>query len=170
MHVIGASRDGWAQVVSRDVPVRNAVERFEQGAVEHPHGVRVGEVDALFAVRVDDHELAQFGAHRDQLREVVTALMAIARVQARFDPRCGRLGFAGRLGFVACGFGSAWGCHVQFIPQKQSRASPEAPTGASGLARDQVRSVFTGWKSARAVLPTCSKPVRLRPIWRVPCR
>ena len=86
--------------------------------------VGVGEVDAFFAVRINDHELCQLRADRNQLREVVTALMAVARVQARLDPWLSRFGVAGSLGLVACGFGSAWGCHVQFIPQKQSRASP----------------------------------------------
>ena len=55
---------------------------------------------------------------------LLQAELAVARVQARLDPWCGWRLFAGSLGLVACGFGSAWGCHVQFIPQKQSRASP----------------------------------------------
>ena len=124
VHVVSATRHRRAQVVSRNVPVGDTVERLEQRAVEYTHGIRVGEVDALFAIRVDDDELGQLRAHRNQLREVIAALVAVARVQAGLDARLDRFGIAGSLGLVACGFGSARGSHVQFIPQKQSRARP----------------------------------------------
>ncbi|MNV71339.1 hypothetical protein D3C71_1643520 [compost metagenome] len=112
VHVIGAAWHRWAQVVGRNVPVSDAIERLEQRPVEHPHGFRAGEVDAFLAVRIDDHELLQFRRAFDQRRKVVATLMAIARVQAglflRGDGRGrglrGRL-FARRLGGAGGGHG-----------------------------------------------------------------
>ncbi|MNE31334.1 hypothetical protein D3C80_1248950 [compost metagenome] len=84
VQVIGTPRDWRAQIVGRDVPVIDPVQGLEQRPVEHLDRSRVGEVDAFLAVGVDDHVLAQFRAAFDQLREVVTALVAVARVQGGF--------------------------------------------------------------------------------------
>src|SRR5690606_5800121 len=81
VHVIGTSRDRRAQITWRNVPVANAVELTQQGAVEDPYGLGVGEVDALLAIRIEDDELCQFRTIFDQCRKVITALMAVARVQ-----------------------------------------------------------------------------------------
>ncbi len=34
----------------------DAIESFEQRAVEYPYRLRIGEVDAFLAVGVEDHE------------------------------------------------------------------------------------------------------------------
>ncbi|MNZ87701.1 hypothetical protein D3C78_1065690 [compost metagenome] len=111
VHVIRTTRNRGAEVVGRDIPMRDAVERLEQRPIEHPHRIRAGEIDALFAVGVDDHELRQFRRALDQRREIVTALVAVARMQAGL--------FAGRHGFgrgrglrlLARRFGGAGGVH-----------------------------------------------------------
>jgi len=106
VQVIGTPWNRRAKIVRRDIPVGNAIIGLEQGPVEHPHGSRVGEVDAFLAIRIDDHEFAQFRAAFDQLRKIVTALMAVAGVQGRF--------FAGLGGFAGC-FRCAWSCHEESI-------------------------------------------------------
>jgi hypothetical protein len=64
--------------------VSDAVQRLEQRAVEHPYRLGIGEIDALLAVRIENHEARQLGAALEQLREVVAALMAVARVEGGF--------------------------------------------------------------------------------------
>jgi hypothetical protein len=91
--------------VGTDIPVGNAVKLFEQGPVEHLDRRRVGEVDALLAIRVDDHKGRQLRAGLDQRGEVITALVTIARVQLALG--CIWLGRrrAWRSGFLAGAFG-----------------------------------------------------------------
>ncbi|MNJ72136.1 hypothetical protein D3C77_687570 [compost metagenome] len=62
----------------------DTVLSLEQGTVEHPDCLGIGKVDTGLAVWIGDHELAQFRATLDQLGEVVTALVAVARMQGRF--------------------------------------------------------------------------------------
>ncbi|MNT08438.1 hypothetical protein D3C72_1431810 [compost metagenome] len=82
--VVGAAGNGRAQVVGGDIPVLDAVLGLQQGTVEHPHGLGVGEVDAGFAVGVGDGEARQLRVGLDQAGEVVAALVAVARVQGGF--------------------------------------------------------------------------------------
>ncbi|MNC49049.1 hypothetical protein D3C75_981980 [compost metagenome] len=82
--VVGAAGNRRAQVVGGNVPVLDAVLGLQQGTVEHPHGLGVGEVDAGFAVGVGDGEARQLRVGLDQAGEVVAALVAVARVQGGF--------------------------------------------------------------------------------------
>ncbi|MOA05040.1 hypothetical protein D3C78_1246200 [compost metagenome] len=82
--IVGAAGYRRAQVIGGNVPVLDAVLGLEQGAVEHPHGFGVGEVDAGFAVGVGDGETGQVRVGLDQAGEVVAPLMAVARVQGGF--------------------------------------------------------------------------------------
>lgn len=113
MQVVRAPRNGRAQIIRRNVPVRDAIERLEQRSIEHPHRLWVGEVDAFLAVRVEDHERGQFRTGFDQLRKIVMPLMTIARVQGGFFAwRCW-LGRSLRLlarRFRGIGHGFDFGC------------------------------------------------------------
>ena len=111
VHVVGTPRHRRAQVVGRDVPMLDAIERLEQCPVEHPHRIRAGEVDALFAVGVDDHELRQFRRGFDQRREVVTARVAVARVQGGLFARRDGFGRGGGFRLLARWFGRSGGGH-----------------------------------------------------------
>ncbi len=111
VHVVGSPRHWRTEEVGRNVPVLDTVEGLEQRPVEHAHRSRVGEVDAFLAIGVEDHELAQFGAALDQLREVIAALVTVAWVQAGFLARLDALGRGGGLGLLARGFGFARGVH-----------------------------------------------------------
>ncbi len=86
-----------AQVIGRNVPMGDAIERFEQRAIEHPHRLRIGKVDAFLAIRIEYHEGCQLGAGFDQLRKVVMTLMTIARVQGGLFTRRSRFGWPLRL-------------------------------------------------------------------------
>ncbi len=83
----------------------DAVELLEQRPIEHLDRRRVGEVDALLAIGIDDHEGRQLRAGLDQCGEIVTTLMAVARVQLAF----GCIGLA-RSRARRCGFtaGAFW--------------------------------------------------------------
>jgi len=184
MHVIRSSRHRRAQVIGGNVPVSDAVKRFEQRPIEHAHRIGVGEVDAFLAVRVDDHELRQFRHALDQRREVVTTLMAVARVQGGLFTRLDVLGRGRGLRLLARRFRCAGGIHGRgrhrvwlkvagIVPQGTALLSGKVPgTKKGGLAGlpDSLRMAVTGWQSARVARPACPAPVRLRPAWRVPSR
>src|SRR5690606_28526193 len=81
VQVIRAPGNRRAQITGRDVPVGDAVELLEQGAVEHPHRIGVGEVDALLAVGVANDEGGEFRARGDQRGKVVASTVSVARMQ-----------------------------------------------------------------------------------------
>ncbi len=100
VQVVGATGNGRAQVTIGYIPLAYVVELLQQRAVEGFHRRRIGEVDALPAVRIEDDEALQFRAAGDQARKVVASQVAIARVQ-----RAGALALgvgmrAGRAGHV----------------------------------------------------------------------
>lgn len=112
VHIVGTPRHWRAEVILRDIPMLDAIERFKQCPVKHPHRVRAGEVDALFAIRVDDYEFRQFRRGLDQRREVVTACVAVARVQGSLFARRDGLGRGCGFRLLARWFGCAGGGHV----------------------------------------------------------
>jgi len=61
--------------------MRYAVKAFEQGAIQSFDGIRIGEIDALITVRIQENERCQFGRLFDESVKVVTALMAVTRVK-----------------------------------------------------------------------------------------
>src|SRR5690606_18171446 len=81
VQVVGAPGNRRAQVTRRNVPVSDAVELLEQGAVEYADGVRVGEVDALLAVGVAYDEGGEFRARGDKREKVVAPAVPVARMQ-----------------------------------------------------------------------------------------
>ena len=111
VHVIRTSRHWRTQIVGRNVPMGDAIERLEQRPIEHPHRIRAGEVDAFLAIRVGDHELLQFRRGFDQCREVVATLVAIARMQAGLLAWFSGFGCLGRFRLLARRFGGAGGSH-----------------------------------------------------------
>jgi len=61
--------------------MRYAVKALEQGTIQGFDGIRVSEIDALIAVRIQENESGQFGRFFDQSVKVVTALMAVTRME-----------------------------------------------------------------------------------------
>jgi hypothetical protein len=61
--------------------MRYAVKALEQGAIQSFDGIRISEVDTLITVRIQENESGQFGRFFDQSVKVVTALMAVVRVE-----------------------------------------------------------------------------------------
>ena len=61
--------------------MRDAIELLEQRAIEHLDRRRVGEVDALIAIGVDDYKGRQLRAGLDQCGKVITPLVLVTRVQ-----------------------------------------------------------------------------------------
>ncbi len=137
VQVVRTSRNRRAQVIRRNVPMGDAIERLEQRAVEHPYRLRIGEVDAFLAVRIEDHERCQFGAGFDQLRKVVLALMPIARVQGGLFTRRSRFGWPLRLlarWFAGIGHGFDVSREVELPGLFASKRS--VAFGVTGLARE----------------------------------
>ncbi len=93
VQIVGAAGDRRAQVISRNIPVFDAVKVLQQRTVEHFHRRRIGEIHRYIAPGVRFYERRQRRAAGDQRREVVARTMTVARMQAAFLLREGFLFF-----------------------------------------------------------------------------
>jgi hypothetical protein len=61
--------------------MRYAVKALEKSTIQGFDGIRISEIDALIAVRIQENESSQFGRFFDESIKVVTALMAVTRME-----------------------------------------------------------------------------------------
>ncbi len=61
--------------------MRYAVKALQKSTIQGFDGIRIGEVDALITVRVHKNESSQLGRVFDEGIKVVTALMAVTRME-----------------------------------------------------------------------------------------
>ena len=84
MHVIRPTRNGRAQVIRRDVPLRDAVVASQQGPIQRFDGFRIGEIDGkLSAVRGRRYERREARATFDELLEDLSGRLKTFRRAAR---------------------------------------------------------------------------------------
>ena len=80
VEIVGPAGDGRAEILRRNIPAGDAVCLFQQRAVERFDRRRVGESDGLIAILIRRDKCRQLRAAGDELPEVVTAPMRIARM------------------------------------------------------------------------------------------
>ncbi|CAJ0901841.1 protein of unknown function [Alcaligenes faecalis subsp. faecalis] len=81
VHVIGTPRNRRAEVIGRNIPMRYAVKALQKSTIQGFDGTRISEVDTLITVRIQENESSQFGRFFDESIKVVTALMAVTRME-----------------------------------------------------------------------------------------
>ena len=81
VQVVGAAGNGRTEVAAWNVPMRETIVVFEQGAVERGDGVRFGKVDGVTAERMRYEEALQFRRAPHETREIVRRAVVIARVE-----------------------------------------------------------------------------------------